>query len=299
MSEGSTGPDQPLVEPLTSRELEILSYMAQHLTNREIADALILSLNTVKWYARQIYGKLGVDGRREAVSRARDLGLLADAPAVSMPPRKLPAQLTPFLGRQEEVDQICGLLSGPAARLLTIVGPGGMGKTRLAVEAAACLHATQAGLFPDLDEDVQPFFSKALEAVGRGAGLKRSASENRGARCFHLASDGQRLLLALHGTRPGDDAQSAASDDRLADPDHRILAVRFPTDQLIGPGDRDRLFHAGQDDEPRGVDRARIAQHTDRCSGSSGDRLRRKAHLPDDRRDPLDLLRCGPHIHDH
>lgn len=63
MSESSAWPDQPLVEPLTDRELEILSLMAQHRTNREIADTLILSLNTVKWYARQIYGKLGGGGR--------------------------------------------------------------------------------------------------------------------------------------------------------------------------------------------------------------------------------------------
>jgi predicted ATPase/DNA-binding CsgD family transcriptional regulator len=149
MSESRAWPDQPLVEPLTARELEILSLMAEHLKNREIADTLILSLNTVKWYARQIYGKLGASGRREAVSRARDLGLLGDAPVVSEPPLKLPAQLTPFLGRQEEIDRICRLLSGPAARLLTVVGPGGMGKTRLAIEVAACLHTAQAGPFQD------------------------------------------------------------------------------------------------------------------------------------------------------
>jgi predicted ATPase/DNA-binding CsgD family transcriptional regulator len=149
MSESSARPDQPLVEPLTTRELEILSLMAAHLKNREIADRLILSLNTVKWYAGQIYGKLGVRGRRAAVSRARELGLLGGAPTVSVPPLKLPAQLTPFLGRQEEIDQVCRLLSGPAARLLTVVGPGGMGKTRLAIEAAACLHSAQPHQFQD------------------------------------------------------------------------------------------------------------------------------------------------------
>lgn len=149
MSESRAWPDQPLVEPLTARELEILSLMAQQRTNQEIADTLILSLNTVKWYARQIYGKLGVGARREAVSRARDLGLLGDTPVASTSPQKLPAQLTPFLGRQEELEQICTLLSEPAARLLTVVGPGGMGKTRLAIEAAARLHTAQAGIFRD------------------------------------------------------------------------------------------------------------------------------------------------------
>jgi ATP/maltotriose-dependent transcriptional regulator MalT len=53
-----------LVEPLTKRELEILSLLAANRTNQEIASALSLSLNSVKWYARQIYTKLGVDNRR-------------------------------------------------------------------------------------------------------------------------------------------------------------------------------------------------------------------------------------------
>jgi predicted ATPase/DNA-binding CsgD family transcriptional regulator len=149
MSESNARSDQPLVEPLTAREIEILSLMAQHRTNQEIADTLILSLNTVKWYARQIYGKLGVGGRRQAASSARKLGLLGDTPVVSTPPLSVPAQLTPFLGRQDEIGQICRLLSGPAARLLTVVGPGGMGKTRLAIEAAACIHTSQASLFGD------------------------------------------------------------------------------------------------------------------------------------------------------
>ncbi len=149
MSEPSSWQDQPLVEPLTDRELEILSHMARHLTNREIAESLILSLNTVKWHARQIYGKLGVEGRREAVARAREMGLVDGAPVAPQPVPRLPAQLTPFLGRQEEVAEICGLLSGPAARLLTIVGPGGVGKTRLAIEVAGCLLSTQGGIFRD------------------------------------------------------------------------------------------------------------------------------------------------------
>ena len=56
--------------------MAILRYMASRLSNREIADELHLSVNTVKWYARNIYGKLGVGKRREAVSRARELRIL-------------------------------------------------------------------------------------------------------------------------------------------------------------------------------------------------------------------------------
>jgi ATP/maltotriose-dependent transcriptional regulator MalT len=62
------------LEALTSRENEILNLLADHHTNREIAELLTLSLNTVKWYARQIYSKLGVANRRQAVHRANELG---------------------------------------------------------------------------------------------------------------------------------------------------------------------------------------------------------------------------------
>jgi LuxR family maltose regulon positive regulatory protein len=68
---------QNLVEPLSKRELEILSLMAQGLTNIEIAQQIFISAQTVKVHTRNIYGKLGVSGRRQAVSKARALGLLA------------------------------------------------------------------------------------------------------------------------------------------------------------------------------------------------------------------------------
>ncbi len=66
----------PLVEPLSERELEVLQYLAAGLTNQEIADRLYLSLNTVKVHTRNIYGKLGVNHRTQAVARAQELGIL-------------------------------------------------------------------------------------------------------------------------------------------------------------------------------------------------------------------------------
>ncbi len=71
----SLKPD-PLIEPLNDREIQILHRMAGRLSNQEIADELHLTVNTVKWYARNIYGKLGVGKRTEAVGRARELGIL-------------------------------------------------------------------------------------------------------------------------------------------------------------------------------------------------------------------------------
>ena len=69
-------PAQPLAEPLTEREMEVLNLLAEGLTNPEIAQRLFISLPTVKSHARNIYGKLGVHSRRQAVAHARSLGIL-------------------------------------------------------------------------------------------------------------------------------------------------------------------------------------------------------------------------------
>jgi DNA-binding CsgD family transcriptional regulator len=71
-----TEPAQALVEPLTPRELDVLKLLCEGLTNQEIADELVLALGTVKFYTGQIYGKLGVRNRVNAVARARELNLI-------------------------------------------------------------------------------------------------------------------------------------------------------------------------------------------------------------------------------
>lgn len=64
------------VEPLSEREIEVLQLIAEGLTNQEVANRLYLSLHTVKVHARNIYGKLGVKNRTQAVAKARALGIL-------------------------------------------------------------------------------------------------------------------------------------------------------------------------------------------------------------------------------
>ena len=66
----------PLLDELSDRELAVLRYLPTMLSNREIADELIVSVNTVKTHVRSIYAKLGTHDRRDAVRRARRLGLL-------------------------------------------------------------------------------------------------------------------------------------------------------------------------------------------------------------------------------
>ena len=72
----SLPPAQPLIEPLSQRELEVLRLIAQGFSNDEIGKRLFLALDTVKGHNRKIFDKLQVQRRTEAVARARELGLL-------------------------------------------------------------------------------------------------------------------------------------------------------------------------------------------------------------------------------
>ncbi|WP_307449574.1 LuxR C-terminal-related transcriptional regulator [Paenibacillus sp. V4I3] len=69
-------PAIPLIEPLSGRELEVLQLIAQGFSNREISERLFLALSSVKGHNQNIFGKLQVQRRTEAIARARELGLL-------------------------------------------------------------------------------------------------------------------------------------------------------------------------------------------------------------------------------
>jgi LuxR family maltose regulon positive regulatory protein len=71
-----TTPDAKLPEPLSERELEVLVLLAAGRSNRQIASELFVALSTVKTHIKNIYGKLDVRNRTQAVSRAGELGLL-------------------------------------------------------------------------------------------------------------------------------------------------------------------------------------------------------------------------------
>jgi LuxR family maltose regulon positive regulatory protein len=67
---------QPLVEPLSTRELMVLRYLCTRLTYREIAAALFVSRNTLKSHVRSVYRKLAVESRADAVEAGRNCGLI-------------------------------------------------------------------------------------------------------------------------------------------------------------------------------------------------------------------------------
>lgn len=75
----ASSPADPLIEPLSARELEVLQLISEGNTNQQIALKLTVSQSTVKTHINNIYGKLGTQSRIQAVNRARELGLTRDA----------------------------------------------------------------------------------------------------------------------------------------------------------------------------------------------------------------------------
>lgn len=65
-----------LVEPLSERELEVLTLLGNGFSNQEIANELFLTVNTIKVHNRNIFGKLGVKNRTQAVAKGRQLGIV-------------------------------------------------------------------------------------------------------------------------------------------------------------------------------------------------------------------------------
>lgn len=129
------------------------------------------------------------------------LSLMArPAPGLQKPPRRgnalPPTPPTPLVGRSQDVEKICTLLRGKRARLVTLTGPGGAGKTRLAIELAGALQADFEGgiyfinLAPIRDASlVLPSVAQALGIQDAPAGSIQEALEE------HLNS--RRVLLVL------------------------------------------------------------------------------------------------------
>jgi predicted ATPase len=116
------------------------------MSNREIAEDLTVSVETVRWYSKQIYSKLDVHSRKEAIHKARELGFDTKTEILIAPQHNLPSTPTAFVGREQEMRELLRLITETETKLITILAAGGMGKTRLALAVAHKLSATS---FPD------------------------------------------------------------------------------------------------------------------------------------------------------
>lgn len=199
------------------------------------------------------------------------------AASVALHNRHLPVQLTSFVGRDEELSEICMLLRTPGLRLLTLTGSGGCGKTRLALRAGELLAS-------DYQEirlvELAPVTSAHLlpETVARALGLGVASSDPLSLalselenlprvllildNCEHLVDSVASLAIAL--LQAGSGLQIlATSRETLSIPSehvYRVLPMALPPEQLgtrqtqsqIAPYDAVRLF----------VERARASQYT-------------------------------------
>ncbi|MGH9137136.1 MAG: ATP-binding protein [Acidimicrobiales bacterium] len=131
---------------VTAREAEVLDALGARLTNAEIAERLYISVRTVESHVSALLRKLGEPDRRALALQAQ--GLLAPAVVAFPPSLADPGDAQPFVGRSRELARLTDL--GGVARRdgvrcgAVVIGDAGIGKTRLAAEAAARLHADGA-----------------------------------------------------------------------------------------------------------------------------------------------------------
>lgn len=174
------------IQPVVSaREAEVLALVGEHLSNAEIGARLFISVRTVESHVSALLRKLGVADRWALARYAEPTG-----PAAAAAP---PSPLTAFVGREAEVAALADALG--RHRLVTAVGPGGVGKTRLALAAAAAVSSFDDGVwFADLVPVSDPGQVVAAVAAATGVG-EQQGNDLLGSLLAALA--GSRALLVL------------------------------------------------------------------------------------------------------
>lgn len=204
MSIGASRVDDKLHEPLDDfkeRELEIINLMADGLSNQEIADQLFIAVGTVRWYNKQIYSKLGTSRRTEAIALARQMGLITESASgqemvVGGTNRLvLPETTGPFIGRNHELYEVADLLEHPDVRLVSIIGAGGMGKSRLSLEVGHLIRKqySHGAAFIDLTVTRNPHDIAPLTASS--IGLTVSGSREPDDVLFDYCREKELLLI--------------------------------------------------------------------------------------------------------
>jgi predicted ATPase/DNA-binding CsgD family transcriptional regulator len=227
-------------EGLTKRSIEILSLLAEGLSDREIAERLVMTINTIKWYNRQIYGVLGVGSRTQAIARAHELRLLDEddqvgplaAQSVFRAPRhNLPQEPTPLVGRTRELTTLARLMSH--TRLLTLVGPPGTGKTRLALHVAHTqLHEFRNGVyFVSLAPISHP--TLVLNSIASAVGINQAPEQTMLDTLKHVLAESE-MLLVLDNFEHVLDAAPDIAELLAAAPRLKVLATSREPLHLYG-----------------------------------------------------------------
>jgi predicted ATPase/DNA-binding CsgD family transcriptional regulator len=262
---------------VSKREAQVLAAVSEHLTNAEIAEQLFISERTVESHVSSLLRKLHVANRRALASVAAAV-LESDASSWPgrQPPPTLPTPLTSFVGREVEVAALARALN--VNRLVTVVGPGGIGKTRLAIRVCRDVEDRFADgvIFVDLVNVAEPTAVAAVlaTALGLGESQERSVEEvivgwlaTRRVllvldNCEHmldavsvvleqlltacpgltvLATSRSRLLLPFESSYPVPGLSTSATDGRGADAVELFVSRAAAGGFAVQPADLDRV----------------------------------------------------------
>jgi len=222
---GASQMESSLVERLTPREQEILALIIEGKSNREIADAFVLEISTIKWHINQLYKKLKVRSRVQAIVKARELNLIADGfvqTAAPVTQTGLPEPDNPykglraftaadeqdFFGRDRLIRSLLDRLGDrdEYARFLAVVGPSGSGKSSLV--RAGLIPALWRGELTGSDRwyivDMIPG-TRPLDELE--IALTRIATDQSVNLSEHLRRDGAGLLRAAQLVLPDDGSE--------------------------------------------------------------------------------------------
>jgi predicted ATPase len=212
------------------------------MSNAQISHRLHISVRTTESHVSSLLRKYGVADRAA-------LAALADQSEVSQDPgqvRGLPVTRTSFVGRSHEREVISNALR--SNRLVTLLGPGGIGKTRLAIVAAEAMTPARGAAFVDLVPVRDGFVS---QAVATALGVTEQPGQSLAASVVQKLRRGPCLIVMDNCEHLLDDA-AATVDQLLSDcPDLTVLAtsrerLAVPGEQIIPIGGLERIADAEQ-----------------------------------------------------
>jgi predicted ATPase/DNA-binding CsgD family transcriptional regulator len=219
------------LDALNEREKAILQRLSAGLSDQQIAEELFLSVNTVKWYNHQMYSKLGVSSRTQAIAWAKDCGVVDSGTSLPLSRSHPSAETTLFVGRHCEMGEVKRLLG--ASRLLTLTGTGGIGKTRLALKVAE--EVTDAFADGVCFVDLAPLSDHTLvaQAIAGALGVVEQPTEPL-LETLKRALAERELLLLLDNYEHVIQAAPVVSDLLAAAPRLKVLVTSRESLRLAG-----------------------------------------------------------------